>query len=82
MSNGWDHRLVRYSGGEVEVCEVFYDGRGKPFAFSRAAAIYNPATDSDTTVYESIWGQLYSMMGALDKPILDEETDFNGEIPK
>ena len=77
----WDHRIVRRtdiggteSGEWLMICEVYYDDTGLPAAF----------TDDVIGVVgenlEELRQTLEWMQKAIEQPILNEATDFIGDM--
>lgn len=81
----WNYRIVidtETSPTVATVCEVYYDGDGKPFGFSRASVIFDSEVDGDMKfAVRSITEQLENMMEDTLKPILTHPQDFTGTVP-
>lgn len=73
----WNHRVVKEpyeNENHFEICEVFYDSDGLPYAYGRATV----AGDK----LEELSEQLSWMMDALSKPTLTYPDDFKGDVNK
>jgi hypothetical protein len=73
----WNHRVVKEtyeSEHNFEICEVFYDSDGLPYAYGNATV----ASDK----LEELSEQLSWLMDALSKPVLTYPDDFKGDVNK
>jgi hypothetical protein len=74
----WNHRIVSIideMGNEFfELAEVFYDGKGEPYAYGQASI---SADD-----IEGIYAQLEWFNAADTKPILKYPEHFTGDVNK
>lgn len=72
----WNYRLVRTTENGEPLCrmqEVYYDGRGRPYAHCDASI-------QGQTPEECMQDVAWIMVG-LTKPVLDYPKDFTGKAP-
>lgn len=73
----WNHRVVMEIDGDTgepwfAICEVYYNGDGETCGYCA------PCTGAETL--EGLKIQVRRLAEALDKPILNANTDFTGRI--
>ncbi len=84
MIGMWNYRLVKTKPGEytrIGIHEVYYDKENKPCAFTaEPIELYTYLELESSKAVDELKETLEAMRLALDKSVLDAETDFTGEM--
>lgn len=65
----WNHRVIRYEDGSLEIVEVYYEDDGSLMGYSDAT-VYARA-DDEGGAPDSLQRQVAWFLDSLDRPILD-----------